>query len=428
MQEAAKALKGIVHIGVVDGQANSEIASKLGVQGFPSFKVFGDNKNAPTDYNGARETKPIIDAMLKEVQSVIAKRSGGKAGGSKPNAGGSSGGSKSSSEPGGGKFVVKGTASNFQEEVLNSADPVLVEFYAPWCGHCKSLAAPLAEAAAELKGEVKIVAVDATEEGSIANDYGVKGYPTLKFFPPGPKSASQAMDYNGGRNKDDIITGLRNLVEQHGGSAGTISQVTSQASWDEECGGKRICVVAVLPHIADDNAAKRNDRLNTLLAIAGKVGKRNLFRFVWTEVGAQPALEGALSVGLTPAVFAVRIFLLTLPSRGVVPSDHLLRRCRSAPIRKFSLLSAVHLSPRASSLLSTGLLSRMRVPRSSLEPFLPLQLCRLGMERMHLLQRWKNSFRWMSWTCKFKFYSTACELQTSSSCFHTGGACHQRIS
>jgi protein disulfide-isomerase A6 len=305
VKEAAKALKGIVHIGVVDGQANSEIASKLGVQGFPSFKVFGDNKNAPTDYNGAREAKPIIDAMLKEVQSVIAKRSGGKAGGSKPNAGGSSGGSKSSSEPGGGKFVVKGTASNFQEEVLNSADPVLVEFYAPWCGHCKSLAAPLAEAAAELKGEVKIVAVDATEEGSIANDYGVKGYPTLKFFPPGPKSASQAMDYNGGRNKDDIITGLRNLVEQHGGSAGTISQVTSQASWDEECGGKRICVVAVLPHIADDNAAKRNDRLNTLLAIAGKVGKRNLFRFVWTEVGAQPALEGALTVGLTPAVFAV---------------------------------------------------------------------------------------------------------------------------
>jgi thioredoxin-like negative regulator of GroEL len=54
---------------------------------------------------------------------------------------------------------------------------------APWCGHCKNLAAPLAEAASELAGEAKVVAVDATVHGSLAAEYGVKGYPTLIFFP-----------------------------------------------------------------------------------------------------------------------------------------------------------------------------------------------------------------------------------------------------
>lgn len=177
------------------------------------------------------------------------------------------------------------------------------------CGHCKTLAAPLAEAAEELQGEVKVVAVDATAEQSLGNDYGVKGFPTLKLFPAGKKSKSMAQEYNGGRSRNDIVTGVRAWVEANGGGgAGAgAAQLTGQAAWADNCAGKRVCIVAFLPSLLDEKAAKRAERLEALAAAAAKVNRRSLFRFLWSEVGAQPGLEKALDVGMVPAVFAVSL-------------------------------------------------------------------------------------------------------------------------
>ncbi len=80
---------------------------------------------------------------------------------------------------------VEATDSNFEDEVLKSDLPVLVDFWAPWCGPCKMIMPVIEELGEEYEGKLKIVRVNVDESPTTASAYGVISIPTLNFFKDG---------------------------------------------------------------------------------------------------------------------------------------------------------------------------------------------------------------------------------------------------
>ncbi len=75
--------------------------------------------------------------------------------------------------------------SNFESEVINSNEPVLVDFWAEWCGPCKALMPTIEEVASEMEGKVKIVKVNIEDAPEAPSKYGLRGVPTLMLFKGG---------------------------------------------------------------------------------------------------------------------------------------------------------------------------------------------------------------------------------------------------
>jgi len=167
------------------------------------------------------------------------------------------------------------TQKNFESAIADN-EYVLVEFYAPWCGHCKALAPEYAKAAgilAEKDSPIKLGKVDATEEGPLAEKFEVRGYPTLKFFKNG-----KPMEYNGGRTAETIITWVE---KKTGPAAVTLADVDAAKKFVED---NEIAVVGFFAE-AEGEAAK------AFLEVAGGMDDLK-FALGNADIAAEHKVEG----------------------------------------------------------------------------------------------------------------------------------------
>jgi len=191
--DAFAKLNDKVIIAKVDADKHNDLGQRFGVSGFPTLKFFPKGATQPEEFEGGRDSNSLIE--------FINKRTGTNARVNKaPTA------------------IHVLDDANFDSIVLDPKKNVLVEFYAPWCGHCKQLAPIWEKLAGVYKGDTDIVIanLDAEKYGSIGSKYKVNGFPTIIYF---PKDNKEGKSYESGRD----LTSFVQYLKQETGSKRTES-------------------------------------------------------------------------------------------------------------------------------------------------------------------------------------------------------------
>nr|GMC77056.1 protein disulfide isomerase-like 2-3 [Ipomoea batatas] len=277
-EKVASVLKGVATVAALDADAHRSLAQEYGIKGFPTIKVFVPGKQ-PVDYQGAREAKSMVDFVKAQIRDLLKDRLDGKA----------TGGSSQKSEP---SASVELNSRNFDDLVVKSKDLWIVEFFAPWCGHCKKLAPEWKKASKNLKGKVNLGHVDCDAEKSLMSRFSVQGFPTILVF---GADKDHPVPYNGARTASAIESFALEQLEINV-SPPEVTELTGPDVMEEKCSSAALCFVAFLPDILDSKAEGRNKYLETLLSVAEKF-KTKPYSYVWAAAGKQQDLEKHVGVG-----------------------------------------------------------------------------------------------------------------------------------
>ncbi|KAE8654905.1 Protein disulfide-isomerase like 2-2 [Hibiscus syriacus] len=288
-EKATNVLKGVATVAALDADAHKSLAQEYGIRGFPTIKVFVPGK-PPVDYQGARDVKPIAEFALKQVKALLKDRLDGKP----------SGGSSEKSEP---NSSVELNSRNFDELVLKSKELWIVEFFAPWCGHCNKLAPEWKKAANNLKGKVKLGHVDCDSEKSLMSRFNVQGFPTILVFGADKDSP---LPYEGARTASAIESFALEQLETIVGPV-EVTELTGPDAMEEKCGSAAICF-RNLKEVLTGKSMEVNSLSSRFVYIRSDDSFIS-YSYVWAAAGKQPDLEMRVGVGGYgyPALVALNI-------------------------------------------------------------------------------------------------------------------------
>ncbi|KAF5554003.1 disulfide-isomerase erp38 [Fusarium mexicanum] len=193
--------KDKVQIAKVDADAQRELGKRFGIQGFPTLKFFDGKSSKPQDYKSGRDLESLTNFIVEKT-------------GVKPK--------KKLELPSEVTYLNDATFP----KVIGGDKHVLVAFTAPWCGHCKSLAPTWEDLANTFVNEknVLIAKIDAEAPNSkaVAEEQGVKSYPTIKWFPAGSK---KAVAYESGRSEQAFVDWINEHAGTHRVTGGGLDTV-----------------------------------------------------------------------------------------------------------------------------------------------------------------------------------------------------------
>jgi len=267
-----------VVIGKVDADAHKELGSRFDVHGYPTLKWFPKGSTTPEEYNGGRD--------LESLSAFVTEKSG----------------ARSKTKKAAASNVVVLDSHNFDKIVKDSSKDVLVEFYAPWCGHCKRLAPDYEIVANAFAGEDSVVVakIDCDAQKETCGAYDVSGYPTLKFFPKNNKDGEK---YEGARDVDAFVTYLNNKAGTQRDKTGALGETAGRIPFLDEI------VAKFLAEGADKLALVKEAEAHVATAAGDAIANAKYYVKVFTTSITQPdfvtkevaRLEKLISSGsLTP--------------------------------------------------------------------------------------------------------------------------------
>eukprot|EP01132_Coremiostelium_polycephalum_P010765 gene10765-13182_t len=232
-----------VVIAKVNCDDHKDLCGKYDVTGYPTLKIFAKSTTAK-DYNGQRSIEDLMTYINNHAGTNIKVK-------------------KAPSN------VIDLTPENFERYVKDSSKNALVEFYAPWCGHCKKLA-PDYEVVANTfanDNDVVIAKVDCDAHKDLCSTYGISGYPTLKYF---PKDNKEGVKYEQGREVDTFV----NFINKEAGTkrlkGGKLMETAGRVAELDELAAKFISAAA---DVRNQLVEKAEELVKTLAADLQPEGK-----------------------------------------------------------------------------------------------------------------------------------------------------------